>query len=105
MGKMTANLASKVLVLVFAMARAGLGHLRVTDALYHGLPKGATGIMLGAQDETIILLHRLSSVSPAGRAVQEFFQSGWAEDIFTTLYRESLRKNTERLYGMHRGRC
>jgi len=91
-------LASSKIVLVLAMARAGLGHLRVTDALYHGLPKAADPILLGAQDEAIEALHRLATVHPVARSIAEYIQREWPQAVFTKLYRQSIRQHTEILY-------
>ena len=85
------------LVLVFALAKAGLGHFRVTDALYRGLPSGAA-LLLGTQDDTIEWLHRFVTVHPITRAIGEWIQRGWPQDIFTYFYRDSLRHHTETLY-------
>lgn len=86
------------LLLIFAYAPAGLGHLRVTDALYHGLPEGVVPIILGSQDKSITFLHRLTSVSRLGRNLGEWFQVGIGEDIFTILYRRHLVSHTDLIY-------
>jgi len=86
------------LVLIFTYAPAGLGHLRVTDALYHGLPKGITPLLLGSQDKSITYLHRLTSVSPLGRSIGEWFQSGLPERLFTCLYSRFLTLNSNLLF-------
>lgn len=91
-------LSHKSLIIVFAYAPAGLGHLRVTDALYHGLPKEVTPILLGSQDKWIAIIHRVCSIHPVARAIFEWVQNGWPAKIFTALYRSILRSNTQTTY-------
>lgn len=91
-------LGQKSLVMILAYAPTGLGHLRVTDALYHGLPQGLTPLLLGSQDKSIGIFHRVMSVHPLGRALMEWIQAGWPEDLFTFYYREFLRSRTDLLY-------
>src|SRR5579871_5517363 len=85
------------LVIVFATAPAGLGHLRVTDALYHGLPKEANVVLLGAQDKSISSLYRFISIHPITRQMMEWVQHGYPEELFTLGYRYYLRSQTELL--------
>lgn len=91
------ELSDKSLIIVFAYAPAGLGHLRVTSALYHGLPREITPILLGSQDKSIGYIHRLISVHPFTRSVMEWTQRGFPEDIFTKSYRNFLRHKTKLL--------
>lgn len=91
-------LRKKSLVLLFAYSPAGLGHLRVTDALYHGLPKGITPTLLGSQDESITMIHRITSIHPIARSLFEWAQSGQAQYFFIPLYRFFLRNNTKQIY-------
>ncbi|MDE2026009.1 MAG: hypothetical protein KGJ07_05930 [Patescibacteria group bacterium] len=93
-----ADLRDKSLVLIFAYAPAGLGHLRVTDALYHGLPEDVTPILLGAQDESITLIHRIMSIHVVTRTIMGWFQDGILEEIYTFFYRSYLRSHTKLLY-------
>jgi hypothetical protein len=92
-------LARKSLMIVFAYAPAGLGHLRVTDALYHGLPTEADPILLRSQDASTGYLHHLTSIHPILRAFFEWMQSGTPEELFTRFYRRFLRSSTKGLYG------
>jgi hypothetical protein len=91
-------LTRKSLMIVFAYAPAGLGHLRVTDALYHGLPTEADPILLRSQDASTGYLHHLTSIHPALRAFFEWMQSGTPEELFTRMYRRFLRSSTKVLY-------
>jgi len=91
-------LKDKSLLLLFAYSPAGFGHLRVSDALYHGLPTGAYPHLLGSQDKTITYIHRLMSIHSITRALFEWFEQGWAEEFTTPLYRFYLRRHTGLLY-------
>lgn len=87
------------LILVFAYAPAGLGHLRVTDALYHALPNGTASFLLGSQDKAITVIHRIISIHPFFRNLMEWVQQGGiAETLFTHLYKAVLKKRTRLLY-------
>lgn len=91
-----ARLADESLMIVFAYAPAGLGHLRVTDALYDGMPKGTTTpILLGSQDEAIRAQHRLVSVHPVFQFIFEWTQQGPQQFFITALYRFFLRVHTK----------
>lgn len=85
-------------IVVFTYALAGLGHLRVTDALYQGLPLGTHPLAFGAKDTSLTFIHRITSIHPFARMVFEWTQYGIGEDIFTSVYRWYLRKNAELLY-------
>lgn len=98
MEKHISVLADKSLLIIFAYAAAGLGHLRVTDALYHGLPKEVTPILLGTNDTSISILHRIMSVHTVTRNIMEWAQAGRPEKIFTKVYRKYLRSETDTLY-------
>lgn len=98
MNKNISVLSDKQLILLFAYAPAGLGHLRVTDALYHGLPKDVSPLLLGSQDKSITVIHRLMSIHPITRALTEWGQQGVVEDIFTYFYRLFLKNHTKLLY-------
>lgn len=93
-------LKDKSLLIVFAYAPAGLGHLRVTDALYHGLPKDInTPLLLGSQDQTITYLHRLMSLNPIISRLADFIENNdFIEEISTIIYRKILQINTKTLY-------
>jgi len=93
------SLSDSSLMLVFSYSPAGLGHLRVTEALYDGLPGKVTPILLGSQDKTITYIHRLVSLHPLMRSLFEWGQSQGAQEyFFTYFYRLSLRKGAKLLY-------
>jgi hypothetical protein len=96
--KIEEMLGRKSLVLILAYAPAGLGHLRVTDALYEGLPPGVNPLLLGAHDKALGTVHRMMSVHPAARMMMEWVQKGWMEDVFTRYYRKWLRRGSGLIY-------
>jgi len=79
--------------IVLTYAPAGLGHLRDMDALKDGIPKGVRSSILTSDDESIRLIHRLTSVNPLMRRIFEFMQSGRPQTVFTYFYRIFLRAN------------
>jgi len=91
-------LGDKSLVVIFTYAPAGLGHLRVTDALYHGLPSNVIPVLLGSDDKSISFIHRITSVHPMLRGLMEMTQKGILEDVFTYLYRNYLKSMSENIY-------
>jgi hypothetical protein len=93
-----AQLTDRKLLLILGYAPAGLGHLRVTDALYHGLPDTVNPVVLGSGDKAIQSIHRLTSVNPVGKAVFDWLQGGPFRDQTNRLYRNSLRGNHRDTY-------
>ena len=91
-------LKNKETVIILAYAPAGLGHLRVTDALYHGLPKTANPLLLGSQDKSITRIHRILSIHPIFRFFFELGQSGIPQYIVTYVYRNYLWLLTKLIY-------
>lgn len=98
MNEYSSILKDKSILLLFAYSPAGFGHLRVTDALYHGLPKGSAPHLLGSQDKTITYIHRFMSVHVVTRFIFESLEQGKAEKITTPIYRYFLRNHTNLLY-------
>lgn len=92
------RLTDDSLVIIFAFSPVGFGHLRVTDALFHGLPKGTKPLLLGAQDASISVFYRFISIHPITRKIMELMQSGWGEDLFTYVYRKYVQSHTTLLY-------
>jgi hypothetical protein len=88
-------LSQNGLEIVLTYAPAGLGHLRDMDALKDGMPKGVKPSVLFSKDESIRLVHRLTSVNPLLRRLTEFMQSGLPQTIFTYFYRRYLRSNVK----------
>ncbi len=78
-------------VIVFTYAAAGLGHLRVTNALSQGLPKNTTPILIGSSDKNIEAIHKFISIHVITRRIMEWFQRGRPQKVFTFFYRLQLR--------------
>jgi hypothetical protein len=91
-------LTDKDLLVLLTYAPAGLGHLRVLDALYDGLPEEIEPVLLGSRDERIRRIHRLLSSRPAIRTIFEWFQTGPLSGATNELYRKLLRSNTSLVY-------
>lgn len=96
------------LAIILAYAPAGLGHLRVTDALRHGLPHEAQPILLPAREESIRVIHRLTSVHPVLKKLMEWAQHGKPEALVTRFYRRMLLSDAgqmeEQLYEIYKQR-
>lgn len=86
------------LTIIFATSPTGLGHLRVSDALYHGLPKGASPVLLGAQDQSVSAMYRFVSVHPLTRKAMELLQTPPLDKPFAYVGRKLLRSQTKLLY-------
>jgi hypothetical protein len=84
--------------IIFVSAPAGLGHLRVTHALFQRLPETVNPVVLGREDQSIQTLHRITSVQPVARGIFEWFQSGPFASQSNRLYRSSLRAQNGALY-------
>ena len=84
--------------MIFTYAPAGLGHLRVTDALFDGLPKDTDSEIIGSYDKSIENIHRFTSIHPIVRKIYEWGQDGPMSFIFTRIYKRALKSNTKTLY-------
>ncbi|MDQ3099693.1 MAG: hypothetical protein M3Q44_08165 [bacterium] len=72
--------------IIITTAPTGLGHIRVTNALLAGLPKGTSAHVLGIQDESISFTYHLISTNYYLRKVLEFTQTNTtAEKIVTPI--------------------
>ena len=91
-------LVDPTLTIIFATSPTGLGHLRVTDALYHGLPKGASPVLLGAQDPSVSSLYRFVSIHPLTRRSMELLETPPLDKPFARIIRPFLRKQSKMLY-------
>lgn len=88
----------KSLVIVFAYVPAGLGHLRITDSLFHGLPKGVNPLLLGPEDGLTNFFHRITSVNPVAKSILEWQQQGLPDVLYTRFFRWFLKNTTDNLY-------
>jgi len=80
--------------IIFSYANAGLGHLRVTDALADGMPLGFPSLVINPQDKGIRMLHRIGSTWPILRGLTEWFQNGLPAEFFTKVYKSYLRRSS-----------
>lgn len=87
------------IVVYLSYAPAGFGHLRVADAIYHGLPEYVTPILLGTTDTSVTLPHRLTSVHPFLRALFVWGQNGFRDRLFATFYRRYLHSTAKNIKG------
>lgn len=86
-------------LLIFTYAPAGLGHLRVADALVDSRPKDSPYVMLGSYDKFITYIHRLFSTNPVAKCLFLSAQYGLMEDLVTFVYRSILMATSEQIYG------
>ncbi len=86
------------LLIILATSPTGLGHLRVVDALYHGLPKTASPILLGAQDPVVSGLYRYISNHVFARTMMEQAQVPPYDVPFARISRKLLRSRNKYLY-------
>lgn len=87
------------LAIIFATSPTGLGHLRVTEALYRGLPPNASPVLLGAQDQLASTLYRFVSIHPLTRQAMTVMQLPPIDKPFAVVGRKLLRSQTKILYG------
>ncbi|HLB51571.1 hypothetical protein A3F07_01565 [candidate division WWE3 bacterium RIFCSPHIGHO2_12_FULL_38_15] len=92
------NLTDDKTIIIMAYAKAGLGHLRVTNALYNELPKESFIALLRSSDSSTEYLHRITSSHSFTRSLMEKTQNGLLENIFTKLYKAFLKDNTDMVY-------
>ena len=85
-------------LVIFTYAPAGLGHLRVTYALYEMLSKNVRALLIGSDDKFIASLHRFSSINPLARKIMEFSQNGFPQEVFTNIYGWVLRSRSRNVY-------
>jgi len=86
------------LTLIITASPLGLGHLRVTDALYHGLPTNTAPMLLGAQASSISNMYRFVSINPISRHVMEIVQSPPWDSFVAYVLRRNLRFQSKHLY-------
>lgn len=85
-------------LLIFTYAPAGLGHLRVTDALVDSRPKDLSYIMLGSYDKFITNFHRFFSTNTIAKWIFTISQYGFFETIVSSIYKKMLVMTSERIY-------
>lgn len=85
-------------LLIFTYAPAGLGHLRVTDALADCRPKDFSYIMLGSYDKFITNFHRFFSTNTIAKWIFTISQYGFLEAVVTSLYTKILLMTSGKIY-------
>jgi len=85
-------------LIVFTYAPAGLGHIRVADALMESLPPDVDPITFSPSYEAIEWIHRFSSLNTLARRLMEWIQRGTPQTIFTRYYRKYLKTHTNNLF-------
>lgn len=92
------SLTDPEMAIIFETSPLGLGHLRVTDALYHGLPKTASPILFGAQAPKSSAMYRFASVHRSTRTMLEMLQLPPLDQPVAAIGRTILRHQTKDLY-------
>lgn len=91
-------LSDPTVCIIFATAPTGLGHLRVTEALYHGLPKTASPVLLGAQAPIESTLYRIVSLNPFTRKIMEMVEMPPLDQPAAFIGRNFFRMQTKDIY-------
>jgi len=84
-------------LVVFTYAPAGLGHIRVANALIEAIPECLPYVSFSPSDTTTETMHRFSSINTFARRLMEFTQSGRAGYLYTKLYTKYLKTHTDDL--------
>ncbi len=85
-------------LVILTTAPTGLGHTRVTAALFAGLPEIANKEVIGLSSPRLETLHRITSINPQFRALMEFVQNNpVAEQRFAVFYKKQLQKKTKNI--------
>lgn len=90
--------ANDDVLVLFTQTQAGLGHLRVTDALRHGMPADIPSTALHSLDKTVTVTHAIASRHVTLRQISDWVQRGWAEEVFTRVYRRYLTHHTDTVW-------
>jgi hypothetical protein len=91
-------LSDPSLTIILATSPTGLGHLRVTDALYHGLPHTTSPVLLGAQDPSVSEAYRFISINPLTRRIMELLQTPPLDAPIARIGSWLLRSDTTLIY-------
>lgn len=92
------KLTDPSLAVIFATSPTGLGHLRVTEALYKGLPPTVAPVLLGAQDPSVSAIYRFVSLNPLTRSMMEFLYASPLDKPLVYFGRRFLRLHPTLLY-------
>ncbi|MCX7928386.1 MAG: hypothetical protein N2558_01730 [Patescibacteria group bacterium] len=93
------NITKENVMIVFTTSPAGLGHIRVMEALRGELPSNVRSEILGVNDPKVQMMHRITSQKVFLRKIMEFLQTNcYTESIITKLYVYYLRKYPQEVY-------
>lgn len=93
------SLAHEHVMVIFTTSPAGLGHVRVMEALRGGLPEDVRSETIGVEDPQIQFLHRITSRNTFLLRFMEFGQMNEKiEDSFTHWYTNRIRTHTRETY-------
>lgn len=93
------RLRDPTLLVVLAYAPAGLGHLRVADALRHGLSAATPVVLFPEPTAAIGWVHRLTTVWGVGQSLMVWAQYGWRERLVTGILRRFFWSSAPKLLG------
>jgi len=82
-------------LIVFTYAPAGLGHIRVANALMSDVPAGLEYLIFAPSDKTTETTHRFTSLNVPARHVMEFFQQGAPRFYLQNSIPDTLRDTPE----------
>lgn len=84
-------------LVIFTYAPAGLGHLRVADALMETTPEDYVQAVFSPSDPSVESMHRFTSLNVVARHIAEWVQRGTPQEIFTTNYIKYLKGHAHKL--------
>lgn len=85
---------------VFTTSPAGLGHIRVMDAIKEGRPGHITSVDMGILDIKASKIHEIGSRIKLFQKITEFYQTNkLAEKLVTAIYSLYLRRHTQKIIG------
>jgi hypothetical protein len=89
---------NKDTLVVLTYAPAGLGHLRVVNAIAAGLPETITPVLLGSSDVGIESMHKFMSINPYARSIMEWLQGNGPARLYDRFYRNYLIASYKHLF-------
>lgn len=93
------RLTSEDVMLIFTTSPAGLGHVRVMEALRSYLPQNIRNEVLGIDDKRVQMMHRITSQNIYLRKIMEFLQTNmFTEKFLSMVYTWYLRKRPKVVY-------
>ena len=91
--------SSDEVMVLFTTSPAGLGHIRVTEALREGLPETVRPEVMGIDDKSIKFIHRVGSRNRTLKMMMELAQNNpLVENYYVAWFRKKLRRETQEVY-------